>query len=177
MPPRNATEQRGIIAEMLKLVIRYWTRTDDAYLAKQHIEKLRKLINRGLPQNPAKLGDTRIIVYLAFTLPNGELLGCEVLLNIVSIRHHGAKLIDMEGPSIPAHTHLRVDWSSLGIYSNRNGQQCARDETDNGHTSRECNIKGALNKTIAKGPRVNGLAEGDELLRAGTGFVGILGAL
>ena len=87
-------------------------RTDDAHLALEYVPELRNLIERSLAQKLANLGNTWIVVNFVFGLPLLDLLGGEVLLDLISPHHHRAQLVDVDGRTVTPNTALGIPGSS-----------------------------------------------------------------
>lgn len=99
-----------LVREVLfELVARDGARTDYGQVALEHVEELRHLVDGALSDEPANLGDARVVVDLALDLPLAQLLGTQVLLHITGIRNHAAELKHADHPASPAHALLRVN--------------------------------------------------------------------
>lgn len=94
---------------LLQLVARDGARADDGQFALEHVEELRHLVDGALADEPAHLGDARVVVNLALHLPLVQLLGAQVLMHVVGVCHHAAELKHVDHPASPAHAFLRVD--------------------------------------------------------------------
>ena len=82
---------------------------DNGQIALEHVEELRHLVDGALSDEPAHLGDARVVVDFALDFPLVQLLGAQVLLNVVGVGDHAAKLKHANHPASPAHALLRVD--------------------------------------------------------------------
>ena len=77
---------------MRDLLVHNGARPHDGHVTLKNVDELRELIKRCLAQEAANAGHTGVVVHLALGLPLAQLLGREVLLDVVSVRDHGAEL-------------------------------------------------------------------------------------
>lgn len=70
----HAQELIACIPELVRLLYRYRSGTDNRELTSQYIDKLRQLIERCLAKNLTHSGNTRIIVDLLLAFPLRQLL-------------------------------------------------------------------------------------------------------
>ena len=97
---------------LLQLVARDGARADNGQVALEHVEELRNLVDGALADELAHLDDARVVVDFALHLPLAKLLGTQVLVHVVCIGDHAAKLKHANHPASPAHALLRVDWAA-----------------------------------------------------------------
>lgn len=149
------------IAELVGLLKRHGARADDGEVTGQHIQELRKLVERGVAQEPADARDARIVVELLLALPGGKLLGSHVLLGVlVGVGDHGAQLEDVDLLAVLANALLPEEGLAGRVHGYRHARGGNRDGQDHAHASREQHVKGALDGKVAGTALLGGLDRG-----------------
>lgn len=136
---------------------------DNAHLALEHVPELGNLVKRRPAQKLANLGDTRIIVNLVLGLPLLDLLGCEMLLDLIRPHHHRAQLVDVDGRTIAPDTALLVDGLTWLVEPNEPAHEERGNRASHRSACGEHDVEAALHHVIAIGV-VN---TGDRLLLLG----------
>lgn len=138
---------------LIELVARDGARADHGQVTLEHVEELRHLVDGALTDEPADLGDARVVVDLALDLPLVELLGAQVLVHVVGIGDHAAKLMHANHPASPAHALLRVDRAARRLRANRGTDTGHGNRQHRGASGAECYIERSLAYAVEEGPR------------------------
>lgn len=137
---------------LLQLIARDGARADDRQITLEHVEELRHLIDGALSDELAHLGDARVVVDLALDLPLVELHGAQVLVHIVGIGDHAAKLKHANHPASPAHALLRVDRAARRLRADRGADTGHGNRQHRGASSAECYVERSLAYAVEEGP-------------------------
>lgn len=137
---------------LLQLVARDGARADHGQVALEHVEELRHLVDGALADEPAYLGDARVVVNLALDLPLVELLGAQVLLDVVCVGDHATQLKHADHPASPAHALLRVDRAARGLRANRGADAGHGNSQHRGASGTEGYVEGSLAYAVEEGP-------------------------
>ena len=137
---------------LLQLVARDGARADYGQVALEHVEELRNLVDGALADELAHLGDARVVVDFALHLPLVELLGAQVLLDVVCVDDHAAKLKHADHPASPAHAFLRVDRAARRLRTDRGTHSRHGNSQHNSATGAEGYVEGSLAYAVEEGP-------------------------
>ena len=144
-----AQELFPCIAKLVGLLERHGPGTNHGEIARQHVDELRQLIQGRVAKEATNLRDSRIVIELLFTTPDGKLLGSHVLLwRDVRIGDHGAKL---ENPDLlPTKADPLLAKKGLAWRVNRNGNADNRngDGEDHADGQREADVEDALSSLV-----------------------------
>ena len=127
------------------------TRADDAHLALEHVPELRNLVERGLTQKLADLGDARIIIHFVLGFPLLDLLGSQVLFDLVRPHHHRTQLVDVNGCTITPNTALLVDGLAWLVEPDEPAYKKRGNRTSHRSACGEHDVEAALHHMIAIG--------------------------
>ena len=115
------------------------TGSHHAHVALQHTENLRQLVNAGLAQELANLGNTRVI------------LSSPLSTKLFSVGTHGAELVDRKGFAIKANAFLGIENRAMVIKFNRKCRQQADRQRTKPNKAANNNIKETLNLHLPRG--------------------------
>lgn len=84
---------------------------DDGHIALEDIDKLRHLVQAGLAQEPAHLGDAGVVLELLVLGPLLGVLGIfqQLFQDLPGVPNHGAELDELERLAVEAHPGLGVE--------------------------------------------------------------------
>ena len=158
-----AEELVEVVAVVGELIVHDRARADDAHLTLEDVDELGELVEGGLAQDAADGRDARVVLHLALALPLGELLGREVLPDVVGVGHHGAELVEVEVAAVQADAALRVEGRTLALQGDHEAEDRAGDDHEDQHHEAEENVEDALEDARVEPPSPSGVVDGGQL--------------
>lgn len=107
-----AVQRRVEAVVLLQFLAHHGTRPDQAHVAHEHVPELGQLVQAGLADEAAELGDARVVLELERGIPFGPGRGVrleQVAQHLFGVGDHRAELEALELASATAHAGVLVD--------------------------------------------------------------------
>lgn len=137
---------------LIELIACDGARADYGQVALEHVEELRHLVDGALANELAHFGDARVVVDLSLDFPLMKLLRVQILMHVVGVNHHAAKLKHANHPASPANAVLRVDRTARRLRADRGTNTGHGNRQHRGATDAECYVEGSLAYAVEEGP-------------------------
>lgn len=157
----DAGQDHAVLAEVVAVALDFFgdnrARADEAHVAADDVPELRQLVEAGLTQEGAELGDARVVLELEVLLPLFAGLGVllEVFLEgFLCVRDHGLELVAREEHAMLADALMREDDVALVADGDHDGQH--DEDRRNEDTADGCadDVEDALDDAVATARKV-----------------------
>ena len=152
----DAGQDHAVLAEVVAVALDFFgdnrARADEAHVAADDIPELRQLVEAGLTQEGAELGDTRVVLELEILLPLFAGLGVffEVFLEgFLCVRNHGLELVAREEHAMLADALMREDDMAFVADGDHDGQCDENRRNQDAADGRADEVKDALDDAVA----------------------------
>lgn len=157
----DAGQDHAVLAEVVAVALDFFgdnrARADEAHVAADDVPELRQLVEAGLPEEGAELGDARVVLELEVLLPLFAGLGVllEVFLEgFLCVRDHGLELVAREEHAIPADALMREDDMALVADGDHDGQHDEYRRNEDAADGRADEVEDALDDAVATARKI-----------------------
>lgn len=141
-----------VVAVALNLLRDDWARADEAHVTADDVPELRQLVEAGLTQEGAELGDARVVLELEVLLP--LLAGFGVFLEVflegfLCVRDHGLELVAREEHAMLADALMGEDDVAFIADGDHDGQCNENRRNEDAADGRADEVEDALDDAVA----------------------------
>lgn len=152
----DAGQDHAVFAEVVAVALDFlrddWARADEAHVAADDVPELWQLVEAGLTQEGAELGDARVVLELEVLLPLFAGLGVflEVFLEgFLCVRDHGLELVAREEHAMLADALMGKDDVALVADGDHDGQHDEYRRNQDAADGRADEVEDALDDAVA----------------------------